>query len=83
MMIKWCYREVYSSLPEDWIESAMIEERFDPCFGHYGSLKDVAENHCVNAVDQAGKSHEIIDLLKALSSSFAYFSGIVRVYVDA
>ena len=69
MMIKWCYREVYAPLPEDWVESAIIEDKFDPCFGHYGSLKDVAEKHCVSAVDQAGKNHEIIDLLKALRAS--------------
>jgi hypothetical protein len=66
LMIKWCYKEVYSPLSYAWLESAVTEEKFDPCYGHYGSLKEVAENHCVWAIDEAGKKREIIDLLSGL-----------------
>ena len=65
-MIRWCFREIYAPLPEDWIGMAVKEETFDPRYGHYGSLKEVAENHSLQAVDESGTSREIIDLLCAL-----------------
>jgi hypothetical protein len=68
LMIRWCYREIYAPLPEDWIASAVKEEKFDPCFGHYGSLKEFAENHLINALDETGKKREIIDLVSGLKA---------------
>ena len=65
-MIRWCYRAIYAPLPEDWIGLAVKEETFNPCYGHYGSLKETAENHCLPAVDESGSSREVVDLVSAL-----------------
>lgn len=65
-MIKWCYREIYSPLPEDWIAAAVKENTFDPCYGHYGSLEQMAGDFSFDAVDDNGRKREIVDLLAAL-----------------
>ncbi len=66
-MIKWCYREVYSPSPEDWLRDAVKEIEFDPRLGHYGSLKEMAESHSLPALDANNKEvGEIIDSAAAL-----------------
>lgn len=66
-MIKWCYREAYSPLADDWIKTAVKEITFDPCFGHYGSLEEMAGSHSHPAVDgDDNRMGEIIDMVAAL-----------------
>jgi hypothetical protein len=65
-MIRWCYREVYAPLPEDWLGPAVTENSFDPRYGHYGSLEQVAGNHALYAADASGAQKEIVDMLAAL-----------------
>jgi hypothetical protein len=65
-MIRWCYKEVYAPLPEPWIESAVKQLTFDPCYGYYGSLEQVAEHNTIYAFDQKGVKHELVDTLAAL-----------------
>lgn len=66
-MVKWCYQEVYSPLPDDWLRDAVKEITFDPCLGHYGSLKEMAEAHSFPALDGNSKEMgEIIDTGAAL-----------------
>jgi hypothetical protein len=56
-VIKWCYKEVYSSLPEEWIDTAVQGEKFDPCFGHYGTLQDMIDNHALPAIMPDGSQN--------------------------
>lgn len=49
-IVKWSYKDVYSPLPESWVEEAVKSAEFDPCFGHYGSLKQLIEAHTAPAV---------------------------------
>lgn len=66
-MIKWCYKEVYSPLTDDWIRDAVKEITFGPCLGHYGSLKEMAEGHAFPAVDgNDNRMGEVIDMMSAL-----------------
>jgi hypothetical protein len=69
-IIRWCYKKVYSPLPADWIATAMKENKFNPCYGHYRSLEQIAQNHTYPAVlEGVGKEHqrgEVINMLEAL-----------------
>jgi Protein of unknown function (DUF4238) len=71
-IIKWCYKEVYSPLPETWIDEAMKANSFDPCFGHYGSRNLVIEAHSAPAFVARGsglqRRGEIVDLIAGLKS---------------
>jgi hypothetical protein len=68
-IIRWCYKKVYSPLRDVWIEAAMKENSFDPCYGHYGSLQQLIDGHTAPAVMITGKSQnvgEIVDLTAGL-----------------
>ena len=65
-MIRWCYNEVYAPLPEVWINSATKGCTFDTCYGHYGSLDKVANDHAFHVVDDSGMRREIVDILAGL-----------------
>jgi hypothetical protein len=68
-MIKWCYREVYAPLPEDWISAAVKEITFDPCLGHYGTLEDVLKHSLPAVAGPPGREvpmGEVVDLLAVL-----------------
>jgi Protein of unknown function (DUF4238) len=68
-IIKWCYREVYSPLPGDWINEAVKEATFDPCYGHYGSLEKVLQHsfHArIGPPGPKGRKGEVVDILAAL-----------------
>ncbi len=68
-MIKWCYKEVYSPLAEDWIGRAMKEVQFDPCYGHYGSLQEMIDNYALTAILPNGtQAGEIMDITAGLKS---------------
>ena len=55
-------------LPEVWIETAMHENKFDPCYGHYGTLDDMMKNHSVKAKLADGTVAKVIDAAAALRS---------------
>lgn len=67
-IVRWCYKRVYSPLPDDWIEAAMRENNFDPRYGHYGSLQAVIDQHSVpiKANGNGQPTREIVDLVAAL-----------------
>lgn len=69
-IVKWCYKDVYSPLPEPWVEDAVKSAAFDPCFGHYGSLKQLIETHNAPAVfeEPNGKQRkgEIVNMTAGL-----------------
>jgi hypothetical protein len=65
-MIRWCYKDVYSSLAETWIEAAMKANAFNPCFGHYGSLEDAINNHTVTMIKDDGTKAEVMDMVAVL-----------------
>ena len=61
-IIKYSYKFIYSPRPEQWIESAVREEPFDPMFGHYGSLEKVIEGARPAYASGHNKIREIVDL---------------------
>jgi hypothetical protein len=65
-IVNWCYQEVYSPLAESWIELAVLENKFDPCLGHYGSLEEAIKNHSFKARKKDGTTTEIVDMMAAL-----------------
>jgi hypothetical protein len=70
-MVRWCYKHVYSPLAEDWIEAAVKEVSFNPCFGHYGTLQRVMDAHSAPAVMGPGAGERvgnIVDLIAGLRS---------------
>jgi hypothetical protein len=67
-MIRFCYKDAFSPLPEDWIHLASVENDFDPCFGHYGSIARAIENHRVIIRDATGAEREVVNLTAALKS---------------
>jgi hypothetical protein len=64
-IIRWCYKGVYSPLPENWIETAMMANTFNPCLGHYGSLEKT-HGHKTEIVKDDGTKEEVVDVLAAL-----------------
>jgi hypothetical protein len=67
-MVRWCYKEVYSPQRESWIEAAVMEVDFDPCYGHYGTLQRLLESAVPAAtVPHLGKqTGEVVDTIAGL-----------------
>lgn len=55
-MIKWCYRNVYSPLPEDWIEHAVRNDDFNPLLDRFTTLGAVVEPAKDNIIIEAPAS---------------------------
>ena len=39
-MVRWCYKDVYSPLPEDWIEPTIKEVSFNSRYAHYRTCNE-------------------------------------------
>lgn len=66
LVIKWCYKFIYSPLPDSWVREVAVEEKFDPCYGHYGTLNDVIGRAAPAFLPSGTPAGEIIEVGSAL-----------------